>query len=155
MRLIIKRHPIYTDYSVTNSGEVISHKRGKDRQLGHYTNGKGYRHVALSHNGKSVTVRVHRLVAETFIPNPHNLPQVNHIDEDKLNNCIDNLEWITARDNQIHSNGKHYIIEHIASGTIFEGKGLNLKCEELGISPPQLLRTKTGQRKHHKGYRLL
>lgn len=56
----------------------------------------GYISVGLYKNSKSKTYRVHRLVAEAFISNPMNLPQVNHIDEDKKNNCVDNLEWCDA-----------------------------------------------------------
>lgn len=53
----------------------------------------GYLHVQLCKSGTIVNKSVHRLVAEAFIPNPDNLPQVNHKDEDKSNNCVDNLEW--------------------------------------------------------------
>lgn len=56
----------------------------------------GYKFVVLSKNGKTKGFRVHRLVAEAFIPNPDNLPQVNHKDENKLNNNINNLEWCSA-----------------------------------------------------------
>lgn len=53
----------------------------------------GYYSVSLMKNGKRRNYRVHRLVAEAFIPNPDNLPMVNHKDEDKLNNIVSNLEW--------------------------------------------------------------
>ena len=56
---------------------------------------KGYVMVTLKKNGKTSRYRIHRLVANAFIPNPNNLPQVNHIDENKENNCVDNLEWCT------------------------------------------------------------
>ena len=53
----------------------------------------GYLQIMLSKNGKVQTYKLHRLVAKAFIPNPDNLPQVNHKDENKQNNCVDNLEW--------------------------------------------------------------
>lgn len=56
---------------------------------------KGYLYVEIGRR----KYKVHRLVAEYFIPNPNNLPQVNHIDCDKSNNCVENLEWCTNRDN--------------------------------------------------------
>ena len=52
---------------------------------------------------KQIKYYSHRLIAETLIDNPHNLTEVNHIDEDKLNNSVDNLEWISHRDNFYHS----------------------------------------------------
>ena len=61
---------------------------------------KGYKTVSLTKNGKTKTVFVHRLVAEAFIENPDNLPFVNHKDEDKTNNFVDNLEWCTASYNR-------------------------------------------------------
>lgn len=61
----------------------------------------GYVEVHLRKNGKGLSIKVHRLVAEAFIPNPYNLPQVNHIDEDKTNNNVSNLEWCT-RDYNMH-----------------------------------------------------
>ena len=54
---------------------------------------RGYYSVDLMKNGKRYKFRVHRLVAEAFVPNPDNLPQVNHKDEDRLNNIVSNLEW--------------------------------------------------------------
>lgn len=59
----------------------------------------GYMSVALSKNGKAKEFKVHRLVAEMFIPNPHKFPQINHKDECKTNNKVSNLEWCTAKYN--------------------------------------------------------
>lgn len=91
----------YENYHVSNMGNVMNIVTGKI--LKQHDNGKGYFHVMLynkEHEGR--TIMVHRLVAIAFIPNPQNLPQINHIDECKHNNCADNLEWITSEDNINH-----------------------------------------------------
>jgi len=64
---------------------------------------KGYLRVALFKNGKGKHVEVQRLVAIAFIPNPDNKPEVNHIDGNKKNNKVENLEWVTISENAIHS----------------------------------------------------
>ena len=66
-------------------------------------NGQGYKIVHLSKHGKVKTTSVHRLVAIHFIENKYLKPQVNHIDGDKLNNSIENLEWVTALENNVHA----------------------------------------------------
>lgn len=62
-----------------------------------------YFSVVLYLNEKRKSTRIHRLVAEAFIPNPDNKPQVNHIDGNKQNNCVENLEWVTAKQNLEHA----------------------------------------------------
>lgn len=64
---------------------------------------KGYQGVTLTKEKKRYPKKVHRLVAEAFIPNANNKPQVNHIDCNKKNNCVDNLEWCTNSENQLHA----------------------------------------------------
>lgn len=64
---------------------------------------RGYKYILLCKNGKQDTVRIHRLVAQYFISNPQNKPQVNHIDANKKNNHISNLEWATALENTRHA----------------------------------------------------
>ena len=63
---------------------------------------KGYLNLRLSNNGTYKFCRIHRLVAEAFIPNPNNKPQVNHINEDRADNRVDNLEWVTCTENNNH-----------------------------------------------------
>ena len=86
-----------------NGGVVCNHKyRGKVLKGGKDQN--GYRHLILCNKDrKRKTALVHRLVAEAFIPNPDSLPQVNHLDENKLNNRVDNLEWTTHKENTQYS----------------------------------------------------
>ena len=86
-------------YQVSSFGKVKRLKNGKERILKPQPNGFGYLFVNLYKNKINKHFKVHRLVAKTFIPNPDNLPQVNHIDEDKTNNHVDNLEWCDAKYN--------------------------------------------------------
>ena len=88
-------------YQVSNYGRVKSlRKNGKI--INGYIDGKGYMQVALSKNGKKKWFRIHRLVAQAFIPNHDNLPIINHKDENKLNNRVDNLEWCTTKYNNCY-----------------------------------------------------
>lgn len=91
---IIKAQP---DYEVSNYGRVRSIKRNKIIFLKTHT--AGYKTVVLYNKNKKKYYYVHRLVAEAFIPNPNNLPMVNHKDEDKQNNHVENLEWCTTQYN--------------------------------------------------------
>lgn len=88
-------------YSVSNYGEVRNNRTGK--LMKPRKNEKGYLHIGLTKNGKQKNMRVHRLVAQAFIPNPENKSQVNHIDFDKENNCVNNLEWVTNKENTQYS----------------------------------------------------
>ena len=91
---IIEKYPNYT---ISDKGEIVNINTNKE--LKPYIRNDGYVIISLSKGGKKYKCYLHRLVAETFIPNPDNLPQVNHKDENKSNNCVSNLEWITPKDN--------------------------------------------------------
>ena len=86
-------------YEVSDMGRVKSLWYGKDRILKPGKSGMGYLKVGLCKAGNLKQLLVHRLVAEAFIPNPNNLETVNHKDEDKTNNEISNLEWMSMKDN--------------------------------------------------------
>ena len=89
----------YENYSVSTYGRVRNDKLNIIMKTKSHFN---YEIVRLISNGERKPVRVHRLVAQTFLPNPDNLPQVNHIDEDKTNNHVENLEWCTSKQNINH-----------------------------------------------------
>lgn len=104
-------------YQVSNLGHVRSLTRTVEqmnrggmckttypsKMLRPTTTPNGYKQVRLSKNNKQIHKNVHRLVAETFIPNPNSLPQVNHIDSNKSNNMVSNLEWVNNSGNQKHA----------------------------------------------------
>ena len=91
-------------YAVTPEGEVYSYKSKKFLKPKFQT--KGYMQVRLIKNGEEKNYLIHRIVADAYIPNPDNLPQVDHIDNDKTHNYVNNLQWITNRDNSRKSNNK-------------------------------------------------
>lgn len=91
-------------YQISSKGRVKSLGNGssgnsKEKILKGLNDKYGYLQVNLYKEGKQKTFKVHRLVAKAFLDNPYNLPQVNHKDEDKTNNCVDNLEWCNCEYN--------------------------------------------------------
>lgn len=91
-------------YAITSDGKVWSYR--KNRYLNLVLCGRGYLQAHLWKNGERKPCLVHRLVAEAYVPNPDNLPQVNHRDEDKTNNCVSNLEWCSAKYNMNYGTRK-------------------------------------------------
>lgn len=92
-------------YEVSNRGRVLSIKRRRTKGgiLKPQPDERGYLHVIFVTSERRHTINVHRLVASAFIPNPGNLPCVNHIDGDKSNNYAENLEWCTHAENNRHA----------------------------------------------------
>jgi len=107
MEEIWKDIPRYVGlYEVSNMGRIKSYKRkgqpyNRIRKPMMLSN--GYRNIDLSKNNHRSLHKISRIVAEIFIPNPENKPCVNHIDGDKLNDNVDNLEWCTYSENQKHA----------------------------------------------------
>lgn len=99
----------FNGYSVSDDGKVFSHYKRNDKQyiitknpyreLKPQINKKGYAKVRLSQNRNKKSASVHRLVALAFIPNPSGYPQVDHLDCNKQNNDVSNLEWVTGKEN--------------------------------------------------------
>ena len=89
------------DYIIYSDGWIWSKHKGD--YLKPQDNGLGYQKITMRVNNKRKNVYIHRLVAETFIPNPNSLPEVNHKDGDKSNNNVNNLEWCTGLQNKHHA----------------------------------------------------
>lgn len=90
-----------TEYMISNNGQLASLRMC--RMMKPSAGSDGYIATIIRHNGKKINVAIHRLVAIAFIPNPNNLPQVNHKNGNKNINCDWNLEWVTQHDNIIHA----------------------------------------------------
>ena len=87
----------YSNYEISNFGNIRNVKTGRILKQ---CNIKGYKKIELiNDNGKGITHRVHRLIAEYFIPNPNNKPTIDHIDNNKANNNVNNLRWVTLQEN--------------------------------------------------------
>lgn len=122
-------------YFVTTDGKVYSEKYGRRIEL-KQSQHKGYRRVCLSHENKRQHYPVHRLVAEAFIPNPEVKPFVNHLDGNKQNNIVKNLEWCTASENQRHAYGELNIRNGHTGYTyakLYPNEELRNRLVELGI----------------------
>jgi NUMOD4 motif/HNH endonuclease len=133
-------------YQVSNLGNV----RSLDRTIKHYTgsvsvlngrlksksNSRGYLIVGLCKNGRLKSLKVHRLVAEAFIPNPENKPEVNHLSGNKSDNNIDNLTWATPSEN----------IYHAHKTGLNKGSHLGLFGSKNSLSKPVLQFDKLGNK---------
>ena len=137
-------------YSVTDNGIVYSLKGNKKELKGKVTNA-GYREVILSHKGNKKYILVHRLVAETFIENSKNLRTVNHKDGNKLNNNIDNLEWISDSENLKHARDCGLLSKKITKDVakqIFKDKGtIRELAKKYNIGKTQIGYIKKGQKR--------
>jgi len=100
---------------VSNEGRVRSLLRGSPRVLKTQIDNKGYRRIRVTIEREKMSYKLHREIAKAFIPNPANLPQVNHKDGNKDNNAASNLEWVTNKDNA------HHAIEHGLWDAVIEG----------------------------------
>jgi len=91
---------VYNQFLIDTEGNVTNTKTGKVYKKSFRKNcGYLYVYLPLGQRGKTKAIRLHKAVAETFIPNPNNLSMVNHIDEDKTNCSVSNLEWVTPKEN--------------------------------------------------------
>lgn len=146
-------------YQVSNLGRVKRVTTG--RILKSYKDRGGYLRVDLCKSGKRKNHKIHRLVAQAFIPNPDNKLQVNHIDENKTNNSVDNLEWVTAKENCNHGthnerSSRTRSIPMIAIN-IKTGESTNFNsgkecARQLGLDHSNITDVLKGRRKQTGGY---
>lgn len=151
-------------YEISNLGRIKSLKRNSERILSLTKDRYGYLGVRLCKNGIMKRFKVHRLVAEYFIDNPNNLFEVNHIDGNKENNVVDNLEWSTRSQNLKHAfklklkkgtggggksygekNGNHKLsvkdVQEIRKKYVFKSKthGSTALAKEYGVNKKTIL----------------
>lgn len=147
-----------TNYSVSDIGEVKNDLNG--RFLKQATQ-QGYKHVTLSLNKKSRRFRVHRLVAQFFIPNPDNKPYVNHLDGNRSNNNVSNLEWVTPSENTRHAvetglmlpTRERKVIQYDMDGKfIKEYKSISAAARETNSLPEKIIGCCRMERKTHNNF---
>lgn len=109
-------------YAVTSCGKVWSYRRPctKGGWMKFQDNGQGYKTVILTKNGKQKSFYVHRLVAETYIPNPDNLSEVDHKDRNRENNCVNNLKWVSYIENGRNKSNSYKRVKCVETGEVFE-----------------------------------
>ena len=150
----------FENYEVSNLGKVRNIKSG--RVLKPSLNQSGYLGLCLYENNKRKYLLLHRIIATAFIDNPEGKPQVNHIDENKLNNDLSNLEWCTARENAIHGtrtkrSAEKRSIEVIQldldDNVLNVFKSMHQAERETGVSSGDISRCCDGKRKSSGGYK--
>lgn len=150
-------------YMVSNFGNVKSLERVVWNNRGYYKtvpekvlkpqkNKDDYLFVALYKDGKGKRYKVHRLVCEAFLENPQNLPEVNHIDQNKQNNCVSNLEYCSRQYNVDYSLAKAVICIDCTTGLIEEFKSASKASKQLGIDRSHITACCKGRLKSAGGF---
>ena len=156
-------------YKVSNLGRILNlnyRNTGRAELMTPVDNGTGYLKIQIWKNGKPKTCLVHRLVAQTFIPNPNNLPQVNHIDQDKTNNRVENLEWKSPKGNCNHgtrneriakanTNGirSKPVLQLSLSGELIREWPSVAECGRNGFTQSAVCNCCNGKLPHYKGFK--
>lgn len=139
-------------YQVSNLGRVksLNYKRTGKEIILVPGNCRGYLFVTLYKNGKVKSYYLHRLVGQAFLENPDNSPEVNHIDQNKQNNCISNLEWCSSKYNNRYSNAKK--VGCFKDGKLIKKYDAIADVEKEGFYQSNVIRCCQGKRKSAGGY---
>ena len=151
----------YESFEVSNLGRVksLNYKRtGKAELMNPSEDKGGYLVVHLRKNGEDKTCKVHRLIAETFLPNPENKPTVDHIDRNKLNNFVGNLRWA---DIELQNNNRDLstiskpVLQYTLDGEFIREWESTRECGRNGFCQSAVSECCNGKRKTHKGFRFM
>lgn len=134
------------EYGITSCGKVWSYKTNKF--LSQYANHKGYMNVKLSKNGVHTEYKVHRLVAEAYIPNPNKYETVDHIDNCKTHNWVNNLQWMSRENNTKKAKNKQVLCVELNKTF----NSLSDAARELSIDKSNLSKACSGKQKTCGGY---
>ena len=159
-------------YQISNEGNVKSLdktynvgyggiKHQKEKILKPTNVGRGYLHICLCKNGKKEYKRIHRLVAEAFIPNPNNYPTINHKDENPKNNKVENLEWCTqsynntygGRTERMAKTQSKKVYQYTLDGELVKIWSSTNECGRNGFCQGWVAACCRGERKTHKGFK--
>lgn len=152
-------------YLISDEGEVMSLPREKRNKRGKYKTqqrilrpgkrGRGkqlYKFVVLSDENGTKHFSIHRLVAEAFIDNPNNLPEVNHKDENPFNNRVENLEWCSKQYNIEYSKGKHISQYTLDGEKLAEYRSITVASKITGVQRTAINNNLTGWSETAGGY---
>lgn len=157
----------FKGYEIWSDGTIVSHRYVVPRKMSPAKDGQGYPFIRLSNRGTHKIIKIHRLVALAFIPNPENKPQVNHIDENKTNSNDWNLEWATVRENANHGSRNKRIGENTRNhpNKSYKVKGVHLEtgkevrfpsiaeATRNGFTESLIRKCLNGKNRHHRGYK--
>lgn len=167
-------------YQVSNMGRIKSVARERKTKGGglyqikesikkQELSKRGYLRTLLSKNKNMKHFQIHRLVAQAFVSNPYNKPEVNHINEDKTDNRVENLEWMTRTENQNHGTALERmmntkiekgiikkmckpVLQYDLNGNFIREWGSTMECEKSGYNRGHVASCCRGEEKTHKGY---
>lgn len=160
--VLMKKIKGFDRYFISKEGEILDIEYNNSKKckiLKQSTNLDGYKFIQLSKNGKVYNKRINRLVAETYIPNPQQLPQVNHKDENKANNRVENLEWCNAQYNCTYKD-RHFraakkrrkkVLGFSKEGELLYELDYIGECKKYGFNQGHISAVCLGKRKTHGG----